>query len=387
MNTVTSSVRDRDDSRHSKIAFLSTLGISSFVILVMTGCGGGDEEQIVAYAVPKPHVIYEQNHAPPPDRTLGAIILGQQTGWFFKLSGTNERVNEEAEPFNTLIASVRLAEDPNGPPTFTVPAGWDRQEGSGIRHATLVISKDEPKLEVTVTPLPITAQDRDRYRLDNVNRWRNELGLAPISIAQLADHTSVIDLDGTSALVVNAAGHRGAGGMPGNLRAPFASSSSPDRPQAVQRETQLVYDVPAGWSPGELAVSRGGITVRFKAAFEVVAEPARLDVTISTFPAAVARPLLNINRWRQQLGLPNIDETELNEAFVATSVGGKPAQQIELHSDADADHPETILGVLAEHAGEAYFIKLKGDQSLAQRERAHFEQFVQSIQFSSVAAR
>ena len=39
----------------------------------------------------------------------------------------------------------------------------------------------------------------------------------------------------------------------------------------------------------------------------------------------------------------------------------------------------TILGVVAPIAGDVWFIKLAGDNELAEREREHFEQFVKSI--------
>ena len=362
--------------QHARSAWAGTL---LFVFAV--GCGG-DEQPITAYFVPKPEFVYEQNHAPPPDRTLGGIILRQQTGWFFKLTGPNEPVNNQLKAFRGLIESVRFSEIPDAPPAWTTPVGWDQQPGSGIRFATLVICPENPRLEVSVTPLAITIQDHDRYVLENINRWRNELGLKPTSLAQLPSHATFIDLGDVTAYLMNDAGHRGAGSMPGNSRAPFASAASPTRPQAVPSESLVDYDVPSSWFPAERVVSRGGISIQFEAAFEVVSEAERLDITISKFPATMARPLLNVNRWRQQLGLPDINELELNDAFETISVGGATAQRIELHSVTDSARPEMILAVLVEQAGSVYFIKLKGDQSLAERERSHFDEFAQSVRFS-----
>ena len=42
---------------------------------------------------------------------------------------------------------------------------------------------------------------------------------------------------------------------------------------------------------------------------------------------------------------------------------------------------QTILGAILVRQGTAWFIKLQGDPELADRERAHFESFVQSLVF------
>ncbi|MCH2129878.1 MAG: hypothetical protein MK179_12075 [Pirellulaceae bacterium] len=349
-------------------------------LLSSGGCGHGHNDQIVAYAVPKPHVVYEQNHAPPPDRTLGGILLQEQTGWFFKLSGPSKSVAQQVEAFRELIESVRFSADANPSLQWTNPSGWKQQTGSGIRLATLVITTVEPPLEVSVTPLPITLPSHERYLIENVNRWRNELGLQPITNEQLPDQSETIPLEGTTALIVNMVGRRRAGGMQGNMQPPKAVPSSPRSPPEAPT-SNLTYDVPVGWSPGQTLVSRGGISVRFEAAFEVVTDNARLDITVSRFPAAMARPLQNVNRWRQQLGLSGMSQVELNNAFQSISVAGSPAQQIEIHTNEDAADPETILGVLAEHDGFVYFFKLKGNRDLAEKERTHFDEFVASLRW------
>ena len=352
--------------------------IGTLVLGFVGGCGS-DDQQIGSYLVEKPGIVYESNHVSPPDRTLAAIIIWQKTGWFFKLTGPNEMVNQQRDTFLQWIQSVRFADNNDATPDWSMPIGWQRQPGSGIRYATLVIQSDEPRLEVTVTPLSIAGQVQDQYVLENVNRWRKELGLSPIRVAQLSDHMVLIDLEATKAWVMDVAGRRVAGRMPGNVRAPLASPVAGS--VSGSGESRLSYEVPAGWSRGEPVVSRGGVSIRFEAAFEVVSGPEHLDIRVSKFPVAMAQPLLNVNRWRQQLDLPAMSEVELSEAFSSDSVGGAPAQRIEIRSAAGETRPEMILGVLTSYADEVYFIKLKGDQGLAERERAHFDEFVRSIRF------
>ena len=350
--------------------------IGTLVLGFAGGCGSNDQP-IGSYLVEKPGIVYESNHVSPPDRTLAAIIIWQQTGWFFKLTGPHEMVNQQRDTFLQWIQSVRFADNNDATPDWAMPSGWQRQPGSGIRYATLVIPSDEPRLEVTVTPLQIAGQVQDQYVLENINRWRKELGLSPIRVAQLSDHTVLVDLEATKAWVMDVAGRRMAGRMPGNVRPPLASPAA----GPVSGESQLSYEVPTGWSRGEPVVSRGGVSIRFEAAFEVVSGAEHLDIRVSKFPVAMAQPLLNVNRWRQQLDLPPMSEVELSEAFRPDSVGGSPAQRIEIRSAAGATRPEMILGVLTSYANEVYFTKLKGDQELAERERMHFDEFVRSVRF------
>jgi len=64
---------------------------------------------------------------------------------------------------------------------WTLPAGWTAKMETGMRYATIKPS-GAGKVEVSVVMLPGPAGGE----LANVNRWRGQLGLAPIDDAQLA---------------------------------------------------------------------------------------------------------------------------------------------------------------------------------------------------------
>jgi hypothetical protein len=65
---------------------------------------------------------------------------------------------------------------------WTLPAGWKEASGGGqMRYATLT-PPATGKLDVSVIRLPGPAGGE----LANVNRWRNQIGLAPIGEADLA---------------------------------------------------------------------------------------------------------------------------------------------------------------------------------------------------------
>lgn len=63
---------------------------------------------------------------------------------------------------------------------WPVPRGWTQKAGEGMRAATLLPAGG--KAEVTVIALPGDVGGE----LANVNRWRGQIGLAPVGEAELA---------------------------------------------------------------------------------------------------------------------------------------------------------------------------------------------------------
>jgi hypothetical protein len=146
----------------------------------------------------------EQLVGEPKDRTLGAIVPFGEQGWFFKLVGPKDAVAAKSDEFMAFLKSIHFSSQ--GKPQWTLPQGWQEQEGSGIRFATLLIPTDDKALEVSVTALPRTAGDEAGYLLSNVNRWRGQMKLPSISGEQLAGESTQIELAGATATLVNLLG-------------------------------------------------------------------------------------------------------------------------------------------------------------------------------------
>ena len=183
------------------------------LLLAIATAGCERSEAIVRYTVDKPRLPETK------DRTLGAIVPLASQGWFFKLTGPKDAVAAQFDAFSALLKSVHFSDE--GKPQWTLPEGWQERPGSDIRFATLVIGDggagDGKPLEVSVTVLPRSG-DEQKFLLDNINRWRDQLGLAPIDIEQLADASMNVSLEGATATVVNLVGTAASKGMG---RAPF----------------------------------------------------------------------------------------------------------------------------------------------------------------------
>ncbi|OGR92130.1 MAG: hypothetical protein A2V88_13750 [Elusimicrobia bacterium RBG_16_66_12] len=84
-------------------------------------------------------------------------------------------------PDGSMPSGMIDAPPPASGVSWTAPAGWKEEPGNGIRLATFVPPQDPGKSEATVVALPGEAGGE----LANVNRWRGQIGLAPIDAVVL----------------------------------------------------------------------------------------------------------------------------------------------------------------------------------------------------------
>jgi len=74
--------------------------------------------------------------------------------------------------------------------TYDVPEGWKEAAASGIRKASFRISQGDQAAEITVIDLP------ESSLAANVNRWRGQIALPPLSPAEIDEQAKAIEIDG-----------------------------------------------------------------------------------------------------------------------------------------------------------------------------------------------
>lgn len=195
-------------------------GGAALAAVLLAICGCGHRETVQHYRVLKPELVYLANHvaadaaADPASRTadadrlLGAIIPHGGQTWYFKMVGPRDAVTSQVEAFRALIASVEF-EDAESAPHWRLPASWQERPGSGQRVATLVADSRGQTLEVSV--IALTTGPVETALLDNVNRWRNQLGQPPLERTELAAATQTIPLAAGDATFVDIVGALQAG--------------------------------------------------------------------------------------------------------------------------------------------------------------------------------
>jgi hypothetical protein len=178
------------------------------------------------------------------ERIIGVIFHREDTSWFFKMTGDANLVEAQKPAFIAFLKSVQFGApsaaaamdmsqlppshpdiggmattmpatggDAAAKPTWTVPAGWQEGPLAQFLIAKYVIAGDGgAAAAVNVSSL---AGDGGGL-LPNVNRWRTQLGLAPVTDADLAN-LPTIDATGAKATMIELSGTDARTGKPAQL--------------------------------------------------------------------------------------------------------------------------------------------------------------------------
>ncbi|MFV2065448.1 MAG: hypothetical protein ACC645_00600 [Pirellulales bacterium] len=318
-------------------------------------------------------------------RMLAALISQGEQTWFFKVTGPADVVDPFADTFRDFIRSVRFPKDAPHQPTWTLPEGWRQDPAKGMRYATVRFGPQDGPLAMSVIPLQ-TAGDAETYTLMNINRWRSQLGLPPITAEQLDAETESIELPEGKATMVRFLGtfrsdamrpSRGPMTVPPSGGQPAAEPGKlSDAPSKPAKGPTLTYDAPKTWTPGKV----GGMR---KAAFQVTDGEKQAEVTVIDLAAAAGDLLPNVNRWRGQIELGAMTQAEMDAELSPMAIDGRAGNYVRLVGPESAKPREAILGVILVDGGQSWFFKMKGSAELVERERDNFESFVRSIKFAT----
>lgn len=168
-----------------------------------------------------------ENGDPNKDgRIIGAIATDETGTAFFKMRGNTNLVGGEKDNFLKWVRASRgsaisaqttapapkiaASSDPAPPIKWEVPAGWTSAPPAPMRFASFAVEKSGEKADVSVVTFP----GEGGSDLDNVNRWRQQIGLAPIDESGLKSmvahlhagdvHLDTVDMSGNSARVLAA---------------------------------------------------------------------------------------------------------------------------------------------------------------------------------------
>lgn len=188
------------------------------IALAQAGCRPAPE--VSKYTAPKdPPDLNAISDEPGPNeptvRVLGAIAPASEPGewYFFKFQAPKmgqtyppKAIERHAAEFEAFLRSLRF--HPDKPPTWTVPAGWREVDvpTQFKRIATFRMRKSE-----TTVDLAVSASGGSL--LENINRWRGQVGAEPITEAEIDTKNRVLTVDGRRVVVVDVRGTGGKGGM------------------------------------------------------------------------------------------------------------------------------------------------------------------------------
>ena len=300
---------------------------------------------------------------------------------------------------------------------WQAPPGWEEQPATGFRKASFFVrGPDGKKADVSVVSFPETAGGL----LANVNRWRNQLKLTPVSELQQAGTGLTIgghdiffaDLVSEQPLLEGGSKSRILGGiltlngetwffkMSGEDQlvesqrdifrqflesvhvaettpAPAMSTNAPTPPpiEAAQKPA-LQYKLPAGWQEQPLSPMR-------LASFKVAGQNGKeADVSVVSLPGTAGGTLPNVNRWRGQLNLGPIDENALQQSAEHIRANGHDFLVVDLASEGpvgEKNEKSRILAAILDENGRSWFIKMTGEEQLVASQKSAFADFLTSL--------
>jgi len=316
----------------------------------------------------------------------------------------------------------------SAPIRWTLPTGWKEKPADGVRLGSFAIPGDNGgKAEVAITSFPGSVGTE----LDNVNRWRRELELAPVAQDDLVSEPVTVDsfqgklfdIAGASARTVVANIPRNGStwfiklrgdtatvaaaksvfleflksvrfGGNGGDTAPVGGASTgadphaglglqgvPD-PHAGLPTPDASPDMPKWKVPAQWVETAPSSSMIFKS-FSVTGDAgAKAAITVSFFQGDVGGVLANINRWRGQMGQPPVEQSQLDDVTeLLTTLDGRATLTDIVGTDAKTGLPARMTAAIVPHGDNTWFYKLMGNGNLVEEQKNSFVEFVKTVQY------
>jgi hypothetical protein len=156
------------------------------------------------------------------------------------------------------------------------------------------------------------------------------------------------------------------------------ADGSPADADSTANAPPLNWTVPQGWKPVQ-----GGDPMRV-ASFSVAPEDPKALVTVIPLGPEAAALWPNVKRWAGILKLPDVTEADVPKFVHQTQVSGEQGQIVEMTGASESGNPPvSLLSAIVPHEGTTWFFTLKAAAPIVEAQKANFEKFVHSVQFSA----
>ena len=392
---------------------------TSMACLTLSGCWSELKER--TYDAPKIESEFVKGREPRPPRTaaapmmgasriplqdrriLGAIIPDGGDVYFVKATDRTSQLTEAEVSFRSVVELFAI-DTSTGSPKLELPNQWTLKildnANAGIGLAEMIA---EFNFEASGGPIRFTVSKYSRpsdqsaweeYLLSQINRWRGQLEMKPITVPELQKELPTIPREGASlpAILFDARGS-GANASPPSSVPAAASSAAPNAaqtkpsgeptvsipsPPASPSALKLVYEKPAHWEIQPPRLYR-------EATFKFTKDAKEGEVTIAT---AIDSPLQNAGMWIGQLTQSNDPatiESLANKAIDAAETLQVGTLTGKLYTIRASDQPDArslmVVALPLDTTGRSLFIKLNCELRTMEQEKAIFLGFVDTLRW------
>ena len=375
---------------------ISRIGASLLLTLSLAGCSRGDDVKV--QTVPK-----EDSPAAVPATA------------------------ESAPAAAPMDFHAQMNADVGAPQVkWTLPAGWSEKPLSQMRAGSFNVSnKNGQPGDVSIIPLPPSGRE-----VDLVNMWRQQMQLPPISsdtadaqaesvmvgpdsgkLFDIASEQPIIDGTARGHMLVAMVTHgpmnwffkmtgedafvreqkpvflqflksisfeNSGDAMAANPHAMMSSVPATVDAAAQSPASPASTSVPAGWQAMPA-------TQFLLAKYQISgAGDAKAEVNVSSLAGEGGGLYANVIRWRRQLGLGPVDESDLANQTTTVDVPGGKATFVDFSgTDAKTGKPARLIGAVVPQGGQTWFFKLMGDGQVVEQQKDAFTKFVQNANYSN----
>jgi hypothetical protein len=157
---------------------------------------------------------------------------------------------------------------------------------------------------------------------------------------------------------------------------PPATSPTPAGGDMANTAVATASGAPLAWTPPAAWTAKPAGAMR-KGSYTVKGDEGEADFAITAFPGDVGGDLANLNRWRGQLSLPPLNQSDFAAATQHVDHNGLHMTVVDILGT--GDKPQRILGAMIPHGGATWFFKLTGPAALVAREKPAFTAFLATI--------
>ena len=346
-----------------------------FLVVLPLALASCRDARVTAYRIPKEK---ESVVAPPPTGPVGPAPM------------------------------MTVAANPVSDLTWSAPAQWKPKQASSMRRGSFDVGEGTgPLADLAITAFPGNVGGD----LANVNRWRGQINLPPITEAELSAALQALPANGLAIQLADLAGGpadnpqrmlgaivpyegatwffklTGPAAIVGAEKARFIEFLATIKPGAPVARPAVAPSAPPA---GVVAAAAGIPDLRWSAPGHWQAKPAstlrkatylipgaggaNAELAVSAFPGNVGGELANVNRWRGQLQLPPLGEPELAGAVTRFTAHGLPVAVVEFTSGS-----QRLVGAIVPQGDATWFFKLTGPDAVVAAEKPAFLTFLQSL--------
>ena len=170
---------------------------------------------------------------------------------------------------------------------------------------------------------------------------------------------------------------------PKDVPSPLASKQPAPMPAADSVPAAPASAKPT-WTKPEAWTEKPASSMRLASFSSAEKDGESADISVITLGGPAGGMLANVNRWRGQIGLEPVDDAALKPMLTEIQIGGQPAALLAMagtQPPAGKTKPQRTIAATVEMAGQTWFFKMTGEDSVVAAEKGAFIEFLNSIRF------